>query len=112
MSSFWVISETGERYGPADLPTLQQWVNEGRVSATTRVSREADPGWFPATEVTGLSFPAISYQSALSPNTPIELSHRLSAFPVWAVVLLTIFVPLFTTIWFGLMHDQMPRRRV
>lgn len=111
MSSFWVITETGERYGPADLATLQAWVNEGRILASTQIYEEPSQLMCPAGEIPGLQFRAIEYQGAFVSNLPMNLSHRLNTFPVWAVVLLTIFVPLFTTIWLGLMHDALPRVR-
>lgn len=34
---YWVIAADGQRYGPADLPTLRQWCQEGRVTPETQV---------------------------------------------------------------------------
>jgi uncharacterized membrane protein len=39
MDQFWVLAHDGREYGPADLPTLIQWVRDGRVSALTAVRR-------------------------------------------------------------------------
>jgi hypothetical protein len=108
---YWVIADNQERYGPADLQTLQGWVTEGRVLATMQIFDEATQTTRIASQIPGLRFAAISYQGAIAPNMPIGLSHRLGEFPVWAVVLLTIFVPFFALIWLGLMHDQLPKNR-
>lgn len=108
---YWVIADNQERYGPADLQTLQGWVDEGRVLATMQIFDEINQTTRLASQVPGLRFRAIQYQGALAPNMPVTLSHRLGEFPVWAVVLLTIFVPFFALIWLGLMHDQMPKHR-
>lgn len=34
---YWVIAADGQRYGPADLPTLRQWCQEGRITADTQI---------------------------------------------------------------------------
>jgi len=39
MDQFWVLAQDGREYGPADLPTLIQWIREGRISASTSVRR-------------------------------------------------------------------------
>lgn len=40
---FRVIAHDGREYGPADLPTLIQWVREGRVLPRTLVRADAEP---------------------------------------------------------------------
>jgi len=44
---FFIRSETGSVYGPADFDTLVSWAEEGRVSATGFVSRDRR-SWIPA----------------------------------------------------------------
>jgi len=39
MDLFWVLAHDGREYGPADLPTLIQWIREGRIAATSAVRR-------------------------------------------------------------------------
>ena len=34
---YWIIAADGQRYGPADLPTLRQWCQEGRITPDTSV---------------------------------------------------------------------------
>lgn len=33
--TYFVYSQDGQKYGPADLPTLQQWIQDGRVTPQT-----------------------------------------------------------------------------
>lgn len=51
---YFVINPDGQRYGPADLATLQQWANEGRVVATTALEEEATGTRTQASAVPGL----------------------------------------------------------
>ena len=37
---YYVIAQDGDRYGPADIPTLQQWVREGRIAPNTTLEDE------------------------------------------------------------------------
>lgn len=38
---YYVIARDGNRYGPADIAMLQQWVREGRIAADTTLENEA-----------------------------------------------------------------------
>src|SRR5262249_47995622 len=40
---YYVLTQTGERYGPADIETLQSWAQQGRIAAHT-VLVEAETG--------------------------------------------------------------------
>lgn len=115
MSSFWVISDNGQRYGPADIATLQQWAGEGRIVAGTQIFCEDSGETLSASHLPELA-PLLNLPmgASLSYSGPAGLGnvgHKLSEFPVWAVVLLDIFVPIFSVIWFGLMHDNLPKNR-
>ncbi|MEJ5251188.1 MAG: DUF4190 domain-containing protein [Armatimonadota bacterium] len=37
---YYVIAHDGNRYGPADIATLQQWVREGRIAPNTTLEDE------------------------------------------------------------------------
>ncbi len=37
---YYVIAHDGNRYGPADITTLQQWVKEGRIAPNTTLEDE------------------------------------------------------------------------
>lgn len=123
MANFWVVTPDGQRYGPADAATLQSWTNEGRVLASTMIFRDDTQQTMPAAQITELTnYFGMMAQSPVQQTlnygttstafpTQGQVGHRLSEFPNWAIVLLTIFVPLFGLIWFGLMHDQLPKNR-
>lgn len=54
---YFVIGPNGETYGPADLPTLNQWVTEGRVTSTTILQEENGGARFAAPMLNGLNLP-------------------------------------------------------
>lgn len=35
--TYYVLHDNGQRYGPTDVATLEQWMREGRVSPTTQL---------------------------------------------------------------------------
>lgn len=37
---YFVVSLDGQKYGPADIPTLQQWIGEGRILPNTYLEEE------------------------------------------------------------------------
>lgn len=122
MNRYWVLADQN-RYGPTDVATLQQWAREGRVTAAMGIYDEQTGQTLAANQFPELAgvfqIPAAFVQPQGAPQ-PIgyggyqpatAAGHQLSEFPVWAIVLLDIFVPLFSLIWFNLMHGQMPRLR-
>ena len=54
---YFVIGDDGQKYGPADVPTLKQWITDGRLLATTIVENEATGERMSAQAVPGLNFP-------------------------------------------------------
>ncbi len=54
---YFVITDDGNRYGPADLETLNQWIQEGRLLATTLLEEEASGARIAASAVPELTFP-------------------------------------------------------
>jgi hypothetical protein len=64
---YYVISSDGQRYGPADLPTLNQWIQEGRLLPNQMLEDEASGQRMPASSVSELNFPA---QGAQQPGQP------------------------------------------
>jgi hypothetical protein len=64
--TYHVIGPDGNRYGPADLPTLNQWAAEGRVTPSTMLE-DSSGARIAASSVPGLVFgpPRMS-----SPNEP------------------------------------------
>lgn len=39
MDQYTVVAANGQEYGPCDLPTLQQWIREGRIVASTPIRK-------------------------------------------------------------------------
>jgi len=63
------------------------------------------PGLHPLQRESQLGY-ATPYGTPMFPN-----GHELSDFPVVGIVLLDIFVPIFSVIWFNLMHGKINRTR-
>ncbi len=55
--NYFVISNDGQKYGPADVPTLNQWAQEGRVFPTSMLEDAATGARVPANQVPGINFP-------------------------------------------------------
>lgn len=51
---YWVIAPDGKKYGPADVPTLNTWVAQGRVTAQTRVQELASGDQMLASQIPGI----------------------------------------------------------
>jgi len=69
--AFFVIAHNGQKYGPADLPTLNQWASEGRVLPTTMLEDSVTGARGVAQGIPGLSFlppPAVSNLSGPFPS--------------------------------------------
>jgi hypothetical protein len=60
---YYVISGDGQRYGPADIPTLNQWINEGRLLSHQLLEDAATGVRVPASGVAGLVFPQQTQQT-------------------------------------------------
>jgi len=52
---YFVVTQDGQRFGPADINTLQQWANEGRLLATSTLEEEITGNRVLAGSVPGLS---------------------------------------------------------
>ncbi len=53
---YYVIASDGQKYGPADVPTLQGWVNQGRVLHQTVLEEELGGNRVSASAVGALQF--------------------------------------------------------
>jgi hypothetical protein len=57
-ANHWFIRLAGKEYGPADLATLREWKEEGRVLSTNEArAAEEDEHWIRAAEIPGLFSP-------------------------------------------------------
>ncbi|MCU0316062.1 MAG: DUF4190 domain-containing protein [Fimbriimonadaceae bacterium] len=72
---YFVVSSTGEKYGPADTTTLQSWIEQGRLTSTSQLEEEGTGRTMMAMSVAGLNF-AIAQTSQTSPfqSQPTETS--------------------------------------
>jgi len=57
---YFVISPDGMKYGPGDIPTLNQWVMEGRLLPSSTLEEETSGVRVQASTVTGLNFPVVA----------------------------------------------------
>jgi hypothetical protein len=55
--NYYVIAADGQKYGPADVPTLNQWAQEGRLLTTSMLEDASTGERISATSVPGIMFP-------------------------------------------------------
>ncbi len=74
---FFVLWPDGQRFGPADVPTLNAWIAENRINRNSSVEPESNPGQIlPLESVPGIVFPEPvpspqpAEPEAASPATP------------------------------------------
>jgi hypothetical protein len=67
---YFVLGEQGQKYGPADLDTLNSWIAEGRLLPTTMLEDEASGVRSAASAVSGLRFPVVPPPAAV-PSGPV-----------------------------------------
>lgn len=66
--TYFVPGAGGQKYGPADIPTLTQWASENRLTPTTELEDSATGQKIPASQVSGIVFPMASGAQAASQN--------------------------------------------
>jgi hypothetical protein len=64
---YFVLWPDGQKFGPADVPTLQQWINEGRLTADSQLESVIDGSRCKVSDVPGLSVGAPA-----APATPVS----------------------------------------
>ncbi|MCS6950501.1 MAG: DUF4190 domain-containing protein [bacterium] len=62
---YYVIAHDGNRYGPADIETLQQWVREGRIAPNTTLEDE-----YTGTQIRANLLPELSHLFPTAPPPP------------------------------------------
>lgn len=73
---YYVVADDGQKYGPANLDTLNEWAQQGRILPTTTIERASDGVRQPASLIPGLILPSSDaglqapYASAPQPGTP------------------------------------------
>lgn len=54
---YFVVAQDGQRYGPVDLPTLNSWVQQGRILHYTVIVDAMTGRQVPAAQIPGLNLP-------------------------------------------------------
>lgn len=67
---YFVISLDGQKYGPADIPTLQRWIDEGRILPNTFLEEEIGGARLQAGGVLALRF---------APQAPTQTANPYAA---------------------------------
>lgn len=66
---YYVLTDDGHKYGPADVQTLNQWIAENRLVPLQMLEEEGTGARYAAQVIPGLNFPApVNY--AQGPGTP------------------------------------------
>jgi len=75
--AYYVVDHQGNKYGPADIDTLNQWIADGRLVPHMMLEDERSGGQIVASSVAGLNFgmaapppPASNYPRAGFQNPP------------------------------------------
>jgi hypothetical protein len=137
MGTYSVVAHYGKMYGPVNETALIDWIHQGRVIRDTVLhcheTNTQSPAWrlpelqqplgLSPQEVNQLLHPTIAPTGpAPAAHAPIAYatppmfyggppSPQVSHFPVIGAVLLSMFVPLFAPIYYGIMHGSLPKRR-
>ena len=88
---YYVITQTGEKFGPADLMTLNQWGQQGRILPHTVLEEAGTGRQFTAAQLPGLALPnENAYQSPYqqSPNNyPRIFDSQGDKYANWAMAM-------------------------
>jgi hypothetical protein len=68
---YYVLAPTGERYGPADVATLNEWAATNRLSPTSKVMEEMSGNVMAASAVPGLTFGPAVPPAPMTPMQPL-----------------------------------------
>lgn len=76
---YFVLWPDGQKFGPADVPTLQQWILEGRLTADSELESVIDGSRCKVSDVPGLSVGAPAAPAApAAPVTPDPVTTTTS----------------------------------
>jgi hypothetical protein len=65
---YFVLSHDGQQFGPVDLQTLNQWVQQGRILPHTLIVEAHSGRRVPAAQIAGLNLPTPQQQIPYSPR--------------------------------------------
>lgn len=78
--NYYVIGDQGQKYGPADVPTLNEWIAQGRVQPHTMLEDEASGGRIAARATPGLNFPMVPPPAAAA-GSPYPRTNAYATAP-------------------------------
>ncbi len=64
----YVVASDGQKYGPADIPTLNTWIAAGRLYPTSTLEEEGTGRRLPASALPDLVFAAPTFQPPPTPS--------------------------------------------
>jgi hypothetical protein len=62
--NYFVVGDDGNKYGPADVATLNQWAQQGRLNATSVLEDAQTGARYSASQVPGIQIAGAGFQSA------------------------------------------------
>lgn len=68
--NYFVIAQDGQKYGPADVPTLNQWVRDARIIPSTMLEDATTGQRVQADQLPGLTFGPTPQANYSQPNNP------------------------------------------
>ena len=73
----WIVRVQGMEYGPANMETLREWKEEGRLLPSNEARRASVDLWTTAAEIPGLFSvpPAVIPSASAFTQPPVELSQ-------------------------------------
>lgn len=74
---YYVVWPNGQRFGPADLATLNQWARENRIGPSTTLAEEGTGRTFPANQLPGLDLTPLNPSSFTSQYDPALSPYRV-----------------------------------
>jgi hypothetical protein len=69
---YFVIWNDGQKFGPADLTVLNEWVAQGRITPTTELESVVDGSRMQASSLPGLNFGGATTPAPTEPAAPVE----------------------------------------
>lgn len=89
--TYYVVGLDGQRYGPADMATLQKWALEGRVLPTMMLEEAGTGAVIPATGCPGL-FPTAPQFTSNYPRTGVLYTPRADPASPWIAAILGVLL--------------------
>jgi hypothetical protein len=75
---FFELGTNGEKYGPADITTLNVWISEGRLLPSSQLQSTQTGAISVASQVPGLMFPENSFQQPPTQTAPPTVNQATS----------------------------------